>query len=153
MDTEMKQKFYTVEEANQTLPLVRAIVSDIVTLYQDVHERRERLARIRQIPGAEHRDEGNVYSDEVGEIQKELEKDILKLESYVEELKELGVVLKDAVAGLIDFWTVIDGREAFLCWKLGEEEIGYWHELDDGFQGRQSLLERAAPRNESSEEL
>ena len=149
----MKRKFYTVEEANQSLPLVRAIVSDIVTLYRDVHERRERLARIRQIPGAENRDEENVYRDEVDEIEKEQEKDILRLESYVEELSELGVVLKDPLAGLIDFWTVIDGREAYLCWKLGEEEIGYWHELDDGFQGRQSLLERAAPHNESSEEL
>ena len=153
MDTQMKRKFYTVEEANQTLPLVRAIVSDIVTLYRDVHERRERLARIRQIPGAENRDEENVYRDEVVEIEKEQEKDILRLDSYVEELKELGAVLKDPVVGLIDFWTVLDGREAFLCWKLGEEEIGYWHELDAGFQGRQSLLERAAPRNESNEEL
>ena len=153
MDTQMKRKFYTVEEANQTLPLVRAIVSDIVTLYRDVHERRERLTRMRQIPGSENQDQGNVYSEEVGEIEKELEKDILRLESYVEELKELGAVLKDAVVGLIDFWTVIDGREAHLCWKLGEEEIGYWHELDAGFQGRQSLLERAAPRNESEEEL
>ena len=153
MDTEMKRKIYTVEEANQTLPLVRVIVSDIVTLYRDVHERRERLSRIRQTPGAENRDQENVYSDEVVEIEKEQEKDILRLDSYVEELKELGAVLKDPVVGLIDFWTVIDGREAFLCWKLGEEEIGYWHELDAGFQGRQSLLERAAPRNESNEEL
>ena len=153
MDTEMKRKFYTVEEANQTLPLVRVIVSDIVTLYRDVHERRERLTRIRQIPGADNRDEENVYSEELGAIEKEQEKDILRLESYVEELKELGVVLKDPIVGLIDFWTVIDGREAYLCWKLDEEEIGYWHELDAGFQGRQSLLERAAPRNESSEEL
>jgi hypothetical protein len=153
MDTQMKRKFYTVEEANQTLPLVRAIVSDIVTLYRDVHERRERLTRMRQIPGSENQDQGNVYSEEVGEIEKELEKDILRLESYVEELTELGVVLKDPLAGLIDFWTVIDGREAYLCWKSGEEEIGFWHEIDAGFQGRQSLLERAAPRNESSEEL
>ena len=153
MDTRMKRKFYTVEEANQTLPLVRAIVSDIVTLYRDVHDRRERLARVQQIPGSENRDEENVYSDEVGEIEKELEKDILRLESFVEELSELGVVLKDPLAGLIDFWTVIDGREAYLCWKLGEGEIDYWHEVDAGFPGRQSLLERAAPRNDSSEEL
>ena len=111
------------------------------------------MSRIRQTPGAENRDQENVYSDEVVEIEKEQEKDILRLDSYVEELKELGAVLKDPVVGLIDFWTVIDGREAFLCWKLGEEEIGYWHELDAGFQGRQSLLERAAPRNESNEEL
>ena len=111
------------------------------------------MARVRQIPGAENRDKENVYSEEVEEIEKELEKDILRLESFVEELSELGVVLKDAVVGLIDFWTVIDEREAHLCWKLGEEEIGYWHELDAGFQGRQSLLERAAPHNESTEEL
>ena len=153
MDTTSDKKIFSLEEANQTLPLVRAIVSDIVSLYRDVHERRERLARIRQLPGSSSRGEESVYGEEVDQIEKELEKDILRLESFVEELRDLGVELKDAVAGLIDFRTHIDGQEAYLCWKLDEEEIGYWHELDAGFQGRQSLLERAAPRNESSEEL
>lgn len=152
MSTAMSKKYFTVDEANQTLPLVRAIVTDIVSLYEDVHERRDRLARIRQLPGSENRDEENVYNDELSEIEKELEKDILRLEEFVEELRKLGVELKDPVTGLIDFRTHLDDREAYLCWKLGEEEIGFWHELDAGFSGRVSLLERSIPGNDSTED-
>ena len=150
MDTTSDKKIFSLDEANQTLPLVRAIVSDIVTLYRDVHERRDRLARIRQLPGSSSRGEESVYGEEVDQIEKELEKDILRLESFVEELRELGVELKDPVAGLIDFRSLIDGQEAYLCWKLGEEEISFWHELDSGFQGRKSLLEKSVSENDST---
>ena len=134
------KKFFTVEEANQRLPLVRVIVDDIVRLFRDVHERRQRLAEVRQMPGTDLRSDDDVYSEELDQVERELEKDITQLEEYIDELKELSIELKDPVAGLIDFPTMIDGREAYLCWKLGEEEVAFWHELDAGFQGRQSLL-------------
>ena len=85
-----KKTFFTVEEANRRLPLVRAIVDDIVRLYRDVHERRERLAKMRQRPGSVQRDEDNVYSEEVQQIEEELEKDIVRVEEFVDELRELG---------------------------------------------------------------
>lgn len=151
MNSVVKKRYFTVEEANQRLPLVRAIVSDIVTLFRDVHERRERLTRIRQLPGSANRDEHNLYAEELQQIEDELEKDIHRLEEYVDELRELGVELKDFMVGLVDFPAVMDGREVYLCWKLGEEDVAYWHELDAGFRGRQSLFEGSLSGDDPTE--
>ena len=60
---------------------------------------------------------------------------------YSEELQKLGVELKDPLVGLIDFYSKMDGRDVLLCWKLDEPEVGFWHEMNAGFSGRQSLLE------------
>jgi hypothetical protein len=136
------KRYFSVEEANARLPLVRAILQDIVKLYEEVHERRERLARIRQIRGSQHADE-SPYADELRQAEIELDKDIARLEAFAAELHELGAELKDPVIGLVDFLTQIDGRDAYLCWKLGEEEIQYWHDLNSGFRGRQSLMEES----------
>jgi hypothetical protein len=59
----------------------------------------------------------------------------------VEELHALGVILRDVEHGIVDFPHLRDGREVFLCWKLGEERISYWHELDSGFNARKPLTE------------
>ncbi len=142
--SEARKKCFTVEEANQRLPLVKSIVRDIVQLYRDVHERRERLNRIRHWHRSDVDATPRVYSEELEQVERELECDIQRLNEYVHELRELGVELKDPVLGLVDFPTVIDGRRAYLCWKLGEPEVAYWHELDAGYAGRQSLLERTA---------
>ncbi len=53
----------------------------------------------------------------------------------------LGAVINDIDAGLVDFVGLRNGREIFLCWQYGEEEIGYWHELNAGFAGRRPLDE------------
>jgi len=152
MNASEAKKSFTLAEANAMLPLVRAIVDDIVRLYNEVHERRDRLSKIRQLRGGRAREEEDVYSDELDQIEQELEKDIDQLNGFVEELQSLGVVLKDPVIGLVDFPARIDGRDVYLCWKLGEGDIGYWHELDAGFQGRQSLLANSVPKEDVKEE-
>jgi hypothetical protein len=140
MNTAANKKYFTVAEANAMLPLVRAIVDDIVRLKTEIDERTERLGQVRRIPG-HRRDEDNPYDEEVQQIEEEIEKENDRLEEFCDELRRLGVELKDAKIGLIDFLTQIDGREAYLCWKLGEGDLAYWHELEAGFAGRQSLLE------------
>jgi hypothetical protein len=130
---------FTVEQANRMLPLVRAIVSDIVELAGDLTQRNDRLSML-QVSDTE---EGDPYSEEVLQMQREIERDMDRLQAFVDELAELGVELKSATEGLVDFRSRIDNREAYLCWKLGEEEVAYWHPLNAGFEGRQSLLEGA----------
>jgi hypothetical protein len=63
----------------------------------------------------------------------------LEVRRLLAKLQELGIVVRDIDRGLIDFPAILDGREAYLCWELGESGIGYWHELEAGYGGRQPL--------------
>jgi len=134
------KKYFTIEEANNALPLVRAIVTDIVSKYAEVSERKARLDQIRQSRQSTGRGPHDLYREELVQVEEELDREITRLQEFIEELEELGVELKDISRGLIDFRSMMDGREVYLCWLLGEEEVGHWHELDAGFAGRQSLL-------------
>lgn len=146
--TEKTRKSFTVEQANAALPLVRAIVRDLVELACDVVERRERLAAI--VGGRGRQETPDAYGEELAQVESDLERDTQRLQEYVGELLQLGVEPKSATDGLVDFPTMIDDRPAYLCWKLGEPEVLYWHELDAGFRGRQPLT--AASLSSSSDE-
>lgn len=129
-------RLFTIEQANATLPLVRAITSDLASSAREVMERRQRLAVLtagRQMKA------GDPYAEELAQIETELEKDAARLLGYVEELRALGVEPKGAMEGLIDFPALLDGRLVLLCWRLGEPEVLHWHDLEGGFAGRQPL--------------
>lgn len=152
MNAAARKKFFTVSEANSRLPLVKAIVNDVMVLYKDLQERSERLEAIKRTRGSNPPREGSLYAEEVEQTEAELEKDFEKLRAFEEELEELGVELKDRSLGLIDFPTLIDGREAYLCWRAGEEEVAYWHELNAGYGGRQMLLQELVSTDEDTQE-
>ena len=131
-----KKKYFTVSQANAALPLVRAIVRDIMGLAQELHERKDRLARVKP---PERGLLLQAHAEEVQQAHGEFERDKDRLLEYVQELKNLGVELKDYFSGLVDFPGRIDGRDVYLCWRFGEPEVAYWHDLDAGFSGRQEL--------------
>jgi hypothetical protein len=123
------------------LPLIRAIVRDVTELSRDLKERQDRLARVQ------HKESGEVadaYREELHQVEAEFTRDQQRMREYVEELRNLGVELKDYFTGLIDFPSRMEGREVYLCWRMGEPEVAHWHELEAGFQGRQKLLADAA---------
>jgi len=130
-----KRKYFTVEEANKALPLVRMIVGDIVRQDRIVEDLQQRLSRLTS---ERRRPSNDLYSEELAQSQAQLDAEEVKLRSYIEELKRLGVEFKGP-DGLCDFYSLRDGREVFLCWRLGEPEVSYWHDLDAGFAGRQPL--------------
>jgi hypothetical protein len=130
-----KRKYFTVEEANKALPLVRMIVSDIVRQDRVVEDLQQRLSRLTN---ERRRPSNDLYAEELAESQAQLDAEEAKLLSFHEELKRLGVEFKGQ-DGLCDFYSIRDGREVFLCWRLGEPEVLYWHDLDAGFAGRQPL--------------
>jgi len=128
------RKFFTVEQANATLPLVRAIVRDLTALAVDLRERHQRLRRAPE--GAALSPD---HEEELSQARAALERDLERLRELEDELTGLGVEMKDYFTGLVDFPAQIDGRPVYLCWKAGEDAVTHWHELDAGFAGRRPL--------------
>jgi hypothetical protein len=122
-------KRFTLAEANRALPLVRRIVSDVVKTHEQV------TAHQAALIAAKAKDQQV--------IQTHLDRSIELLQNYVDELHGIGCDLKDFQIGLVDFLGRHRGHDVCLCWKLGEETIAYWHEIEAGFAGRQpvSVLE------------
>jgi hypothetical protein len=130
------KRYYTVEEANAMLPLLRSILRDITALATDLRERHERLSRFQRAGKEVSKD---AYQEEVEPVQEQFERDQERMKDYEDELRKLNVELKDYFTGLVDFPCWMNGHEVYLCWRLGEPEVAYWHELDAGFGGRQRL--------------
>jgi hypothetical protein len=126
-------KLYTVQEANRTLPLVRRIVDDIVGSYV----RWQHTVREFEIVSA------GVRAEQPDERATTLQNDAQRLASeiagFVRELEQLGVEFKGYDLGLVDFPSQMGDRTVYLCWRLGEPDVRYWHELDGGFAGRQPI--------------
>jgi hypothetical protein len=139
-----KRKYFTVEEANKALPLVRMIVGDIVRQYRVVEDLQQRLSMVSK---DRRKSATDPYSEELAQSQAELDAEEQKLTSYIEELKRLGVEFKGP-DGLCDFYSIKDGREVLLCWRLGEPMVAHWHDLDSGFAGRRSLSDHSGVSNE-----
>src|SRR5436309_10903794 len=137
------KRYFTVGEANATLPYLRAVVRDVTELARELRERHERLVRLR--PG-ERGGLSPAHQEEMHQVRAELERDQERMQEYEAELKLIGVELKDYFTGLIDFPSVMDGREVYLCWRLDEPEVGHWHELQAGSLGRRKLMADPAAR-------
>lgn len=131
-------RFFTVEEANRTLPLVSRITADIVHENDRLQQVLPRLKEVRMLARR---------NPDAAEKLEALRADIAavssRLEGYLDELGQIGCVFKGP-QGLVDFYSMREGRPVFLCWHHGEEEVRYWHELDGGFAGRQALEPAAA---------
>ena len=124
--TPVRQKSFTVEEANRALPLVRRIVADVVRTHENATVLHARLEERLPQPARD-------------DVQVRLERAVDRLTDLVEELKAVGCELKDYRLGLIDFVGKYRGRDIYLCWKHGESSVEHWHELHDGFAGRQPV--------------
>jgi hypothetical protein len=134
----MVRRLFTAEEASQRLPLVRAIVQDIVNLYQDVQSRQARIESVKRRRGESTPD--RLYSEELDQMDEELARDQERLSAFVRELHELGIEFKDPEHGLVDFPSEMDGRLVYLCWKLGEPEVKFWREIQAGVEDRHPLF-------------
>jgi hypothetical protein len=135
-------RLFTIEQANSMLPLVRAIASDMANLARELVERKERLA---VITAGRSRKTGDVYSEELAQVEADLAQDAQRLREYVVELEELGVYPRATVDGIVDFPAQLEGRSVFLCWKVGDPEVLYWHEIDGSYSDRISLTAESLP--------
>jgi hypothetical protein len=146
-------RFYDLDEANETLPEVRDILeslrdqrAELIRLRDEVVERTAEADRGAE--GAQARGEGSTSTDASTATDADLRVLRLRMQGVIDRMQagvvridELGITLREIETGLIDFPAIASGRQIWLCWRLGEGDVAWWHELSDGFSGRQELSE------------
>ncbi len=128
-------KFFTLAEANRTLPLVKRIVQDVASYYPTW---KDLVAKYELVAAQARPDWGE--SPEQLAIKAQIDEVAIKINACLVELEQVGCEFKGE-EGLVDFHGTLEGREILWCWKLGEDRITHWHELDAGFKGRQPIPE------------
>jgi uncharacterized protein DUF2203 len=121
-------RHYTVEEANATLEWVGERIERLRAARVGLTDEEAREALTAAAPTNGGGEPGRVISAA-----------FLELRHALLELQEMEIVLRDLDRGLVDFPALRDGREVYLCWVEGEDEVSFWHELEAGFAGRQPL--------------
>ena len=132
---------FSFEDVHRRLPLVRSIVADIQRLHGDLLERRDRLSRVRRVPGKKQT-ESDIYEDELREIERGIEQDEATLVGYIDELDNLGGMLCDAESGRVEFVGRMDGRPVYWGLDFGEGASSYWRDPESDDDERHSLVER-----------
>jgi hypothetical protein len=130
------ERIFTVEEANALLDQVRPLAEQMI-------ERRRALmaaiARQEQLEQAVKGNGGGIKPEEAGDVADEVETRAAELAECVEAIHRLGAIVKDLDVGLVDFPARRGSEDVLLCWRVGEDEIRYWHGVDAGFAGRKEL--------------
>jgi hypothetical protein len=124
---------FTIDQANRTLPLVSRIVADIVETY----ERWQEEVRAFELASASAQSE--MPTPEAVAREREAQRLAKEITGFVAELEQLGVEFKGYDIGLVDFPSRVGDRPVYLCWRLGEPAVQYWHETNGGFAGRQPI--------------
>ncbi len=133
------ERYFRLDEAEALLETVRAKVEQLVHLYGELQKTAAELkAMVRHVA-----DSGGVILDRKRLVGLRSRHDALtgRLRELVDEIHAFGCRVKDLEKGLIDFPTRYRGREALLCWRLGEPRIAFWHGPDEGFAGRKPIDE------------
>src|SRR5579859_3700674 len=126
-------RYFTPEEANAALEDVRPLVEKMVA-HRRAHI--EALARQEELEERIKGNGGGIPPSTLADAAEEVEREARALAKAIDEIDEHGAQVKDLDEGLIDFPALRDSETVLLCWKLGEDEIGYWHRVEDGFAGR-----------------
>jgi len=132
----MADKHFTLEEANRLLPRLGPILEQLIAVRREMGAKQQKMEELRaHVRGNGATAEGRAFA----KLKAELESMAQELRRGIEQIQEFGCVVKDLDTGLIDFPAVRQGQEIFLCWKLGEKRIGFWHTTQEGFSGRKPL--------------
>jgi hypothetical protein len=161
-------RFFDLDEANAALPEVRAILESLRDEKHELVQLRDEILGLERVaearsdapaeasvggpgrapepadipePDAESPDEAARAAHLRRVLRLRMQGVIDRMQAGVARIDELGVTLREIDTGLIDFPALASGRQIWLCWRLGEGDIEWWHELADGFGGRQALVD------------
>lgn len=122
-------RYFTLTEANEMLAAIRPLMEEIQAIRQEI------LARQPEVWPVVERAAGNGGSQAASKLVEEFG----RLDALVHQIQETGALFKDINLGLLDFPAWRDGHEVYLCWKYGEGDIAFWHEIEAGYAGRQPI--------------
>jgi hypothetical protein len=130
-------KRFTLAEAQGLIPKVERLLRNAIDRKSEFDEAERALQSFTERAMML----GGVLVDRVRafELRNRREAAVAHLREAIEEIQRLGCVVKDLDMGLVDFPTLLRGQEVYLCWKLGEPSIGFWHGVDEGFRGRKAI--------------
>jgi hypothetical protein len=128
-------RIFTLDEANALLPRLRDLLPEMQDAKGEVERLRAEIAELTR-PASGN---GHLLGRAIERKRRDAQKAVDRLNELSAEVDGLGCEIKGVDEGLVDFRAERDGRVVYLCWRLGEEDITHWHELDTGFAGRQPL--------------
>lgn len=130
-------RFFTLDQAERLLPRVEASVREALFLkaeFQESDSTLRQAARAIILSGGM-----NVDRDHMLQVRQRRDTAASQLQAALERIQEYGCLVKDLDIGLLDFPTLYHGREVYLCWRLGEQHIEFWHGVEEGFRGRKPI--------------
>lgn len=122
-------RYFTLAEANEALKIIRPLMDDVMLIRQRI------LANQPEIWSVVEKSAGNGGNLTLSKMVIEFE----KFDALIHRIQDTGAQIKDINIGLLDFSALKDGREVYLCWQHGEGDIAFWHEIEDGYAGRQPI--------------
>jgi len=132
----MKKRYFTLQEANALVPWLDSVLREASSVREELAAEEQALDEVLR----------KTRSNGQRSLEKEIVQGRQRVESLTQQLRALvaqitnkGIIVRDLDRGLVDFPSLREGREVYLCWLWGEEEIAFWHEVDAGFAGRQPL--------------
>jgi hypothetical protein len=130
-------KRFTLAEAQRLVPQVDRLLRDAVTLKSEYDEAEKAIQSLSERVMMM----GGMVVDRSQALESRNRRDSVagRLRAAIEEVQEIGCIVKDLDMGLIDFPTMFRGVEVYMCWKVGEPAIGFWHGVDEGFRGRKAI--------------
>jgi hypothetical protein len=130
-------RYFTLQQAEKLLPEVGSAIRDAIhqkSVYQQAEEEWQGFSTRVTLMGGMRVDHSEVMG-----LKQRRESAARRLKDAVEKIQDYGCVVKDLDIGLIDFPTLFHGEEVYLCWKLGESGIEFWHGVHEGFRGRKAI--------------
>jgi hypothetical protein len=128
-------RFYGIDEANARLAELRPLLEQLRADRAAIAGAQRELVRARQTNGsAEH-------AEDLARREKQIRDIVRRMQQTVAQIDGWDISLRDIGSGLVDFPALANGRPIWLCWRLGEDEINWWHEADKGFDSRLPLTE------------
>lgn len=148
MNSIVRNRILSLDEANKMLPLIKKIATDIQTTWVKILAGRHRHQQIEEALRCNHADHDLTDVAEIKERGKEIrtEVDTLvdRINRYIQEVENLGCYVEEYKRGVINFPSLYIGRKIFLCWALtnDDDEVVYWHELDESYNDRRGIRDK-----------